>query len=1042
MTDNVRNEVTILVSHHATGVEKIFTFPSSLTIQDVIKIVSTSFYIPNFEAYGLCYPDAEKSKQKGFKGISSTRSKVGDFRDTTEWLTEFKTLQQCGIKDEDELVLKVKHDLLSHQAVQEINVLIPSERMERKFKYTYTTTVKEAIDSIVNDLCSGVHEATLMKDLRRWRMFLPLRKAADGKYEGIWLDGSRTFISYDLYSNQKSGVTDADRKPKLRTVILCTKLEEKNTDLKNTTEGATEMFDVTTAKWMTKLPNLLQFKQRNHKKFKSMVRRGIPDSLRGDVWQILTGSRDEMFKAPDIYTMSLGAQIHPEVLSRIKTDISRTFPSHPFFNETGQRALCNVLSAYSVVNPKVGYCQGMNFLVGILLLTMNEESAFWTLDVLMKKYDLENFFLPDVPNLNASLLQYSALIETLFPEIWTHFRNEGVDVSMFAPPWFHTLFARDSQLSFVFRLWDIFLNEGISIIFRVALAILRESQGILLKMDQVALVQYLKGVPQQIRNPDLILNAALKIPKNKWMIKVYSLEELEKEGISKDSTKRTPLNIEKKSQPRMKNVLSTRRLKAPKETHTSSDELMSPHAVHRPRSHSDSSHNDAHQQDNESSSAATVAALPLTPKTKRETPSKQKKNVSSPRLQFLDNSSPEPTEETKLKDRKEDKENKTKPPESRSEAATVRHDDNENKSQKKEKERDIQTNPLKELSKENEALDLNQITKDNQKRVSPYKRQAIDRQNTRLTKTKSKDEIITRNITENHTTNETSSISSPKKDSLQHSRSVPFLSQLSNASSPVLSSSPNSSSIHSLPPPAFPSPDVTQQLPVNPILPPPPPPLVFAATTPAQISGPKVAPISSKLPSPAKPPQRILAPATEKAPQETIKDSISSPKIESIAKIKSGIATRQQLQALPKSRPQTIQSGSAPTPPSPLSLLSFAQTTSNPRPSAILPSSPTTANRKVVQQGKNSSVPSYEQALSIKETKLSKLDELEKRVPLSSSPKKEHQTSMTTQSPSDDNVKKLTADTSPEPPLSLRDELSKITATPSRRVPQTSHTQK
>jgi hypothetical protein len=64
------------------------------------------------------------------------------------------------------------------------------------------------------------------------------------------------------------------------------------------------------------------------------------------------------------------------------------------------------------------------------------------------------------------------LIETIVQQ-----KNEGVDVSMFAVPWFHTLFARNSQLSFVFRLWDIFLNEGISIIFRVALAILRESQG-------------------------------------------------------------------------------------------------------------------------------------------------------------------------------------------------------------------------------------------------------------------------------------------------------------------------------------------------------------------------------------------------------------------------------------------------------------------------------------------------------------------------------------------------------------------------------------
>jgi hypothetical protein len=39
----------------------------------------------------------------------------------------------------------------------------------------------------------------------------------------------------------------------------------------------------------------------------------------------------------------------------------------------------------------------------------------------MKKYDLESFFLPDVPYLKAALLQYGALIESLYPEIWTHF---------------------------------------------------------------------------------------------------------------------------------------------------------------------------------------------------------------------------------------------------------------------------------------------------------------------------------------------------------------------------------------------------------------------------------------------------------------------------------------------------------------------------------------------------------------------------------------------------------------------------------------------
>jgi hypothetical protein len=45
-------------------------------------------------------------------------------------------------------------------------------------------------------------------------------------YHSLYLMlGSRTFISYELYSTRSSEVTDSEGKPKLRTVILCTKKE-------------------------------------------------------------------------------------------------------------------------------------------------------------------------------------------------------------------------------------------------------------------------------------------------------------------------------------------------------------------------------------------------------------------------------------------------------------------------------------------------------------------------------------------------------------------------------------------------------------------------------------------------------------------------------------------------------------------------------------------------------------------------------------------------------------------------------------------------
>uniref|UniRef100_A0A453H3T5 Rab-GAP TBC domain-containing protein n=1 Tax=Aegilops tauschii subsp. strangulata TaxID=200361 RepID=A0A453H3T5_AEGTS len=68
-------------------------------------------------------------------------------------------------------------------------------------------------------------------------------------------------------------------------------------------------------------------------------------------------------------------------------DISRTFPSHIFFQQRhgpGQRSLYNVLKAYSVYDRDVGYVQGMGFIAGLLLLYMSEEDAFWLIVALLK----------------------------------------------------------------------------------------------------------------------------------------------------------------------------------------------------------------------------------------------------------------------------------------------------------------------------------------------------------------------------------------------------------------------------------------------------------------------------------------------------------------------------------------------------------------------------------------------------------------------------------------------------------------------------------
>ena len=85
--------------------------------------------------------------------------------------------------------------------------------------------------------------------------------------------------------------------------------------------------------------------------------------------------------------------IPPDVMQekwkeQIKLDLHRTFPDNVQFRPDGcdkQLQLGRVLQAYSAHNPTVGYCQGMNYVAGLLLLVMNgvEEQTFWLFDAMV-----------------------------------------------------------------------------------------------------------------------------------------------------------------------------------------------------------------------------------------------------------------------------------------------------------------------------------------------------------------------------------------------------------------------------------------------------------------------------------------------------------------------------------------------------------------------------------------------------------------------------------------------------------------------------------
>ncbi|RLN56430.1 hypothetical protein BBJ29_007971 [Phytophthora kernoviae] len=247
---------------------------------------------------------------------------------------------------------------------------------------------------------------------------------------------------------------------------------------------------------------------------KKRVRKGIPEALRGRVWSHLAGSSQMLLNNPGVYHQLLQTS-HVPCEETIARDIGRTFPRHSLFRDRsslGQCALMNVLKAYSLHDPEVGYCQGMGFLSAMFLCYMPEQQAFWLLVACLnhKRYGLADLYRPRMPKVPEVTFVFEGLFKQLMPQLSAHLENEGLHPTMYLTQWFLTLFTYNFPFEFVTRVWDAFLHEGWKIIFRVALALLKTSQKTLLSSKFEAIMEYFRELPNRV-DAEEVLAVAFRV---------------------------------------------------------------------------------------------------------------------------------------------------------------------------------------------------------------------------------------------------------------------------------------------------------------------------------------------------------------------------------------------------------------------------------------------------------------------------------------------------------------------------------------------------
>uniref|UniRef100_A0A3B4DPT5 TBC1 domain family member 8B n=1 Tax=Pygocentrus nattereri TaxID=42514 RepID=A0A3B4DPT5_PYGNA len=248
------------------------------------------------------------------------------------------------------------------------------------------------------------------------------------------------------------------------------------------------------------------------KKTRDLVVRGVPETLRGELWMLFSGAVNDMATHPGYYAALLDECMGSSSLAcdEIERDLHRSLPEHPAFQtDTGISALRRVLTAYAHRNPKIGYCQAMNILTSVLLLYAKEEEAFWLLVAVCER------MLPDYFNRRIiGALVDQAVFEELIRDHLTALTDHMTDLSFFSSvslSWFLTLFISVLPIESAVNVVDCFFFDGIRAVLQLALAVLHYNMDSLLCChDDAEAVTILNRFFDSVTNKDSPLPATVQ----------------------------------------------------------------------------------------------------------------------------------------------------------------------------------------------------------------------------------------------------------------------------------------------------------------------------------------------------------------------------------------------------------------------------------------------------------------------------------------------------------------------------------------------------
>uniref|UniRef100_A0A8C1K4M3 TBC1 domain family, member 10b n=1 Tax=Cyprinus carpio TaxID=7962 RepID=A0A8C1K4M3_CYPCA len=292
-------------------------------------------------------------------------------------------------------------------------------------------------------------------------------------------------------------------------------------------------------KWLDMFRNWDKWISRRFQKVKMRCRKGIPCSLRSKAWQLLSNSQELLDSNPGKFEELEQEQGDPKWLDIIEKDLHRQFPFHEMFAARGghgQQDLYRILKAYTVYRPDEGYCQAQAPVAAVLLMHMPAEQAFWCLVQICEKY-LPGYYSAGLEAIQLDGEIFFSLLRRVCPMAYRHLKKFKIDPILYMTEWFMCIFSRTLPWSCVLHVWDMFFCEGVKIVFRVGLVLLKQMLGSVDKLRELQgmyeTMERLRNIPPECIREDVLVQEVVSLSVTEALIERECSVQVRKWRVSR-----------------------------------------------------------------------------------------------------------------------------------------------------------------------------------------------------------------------------------------------------------------------------------------------------------------------------------------------------------------------------------------------------------------------------------------------------------------------------------------------------------------------------